>query len=267
MSESRSITDTTLQYARIQVRVRPNDMAEPRIYVLRADGSPMGIIRTPHDHTQWNAAALEALRRLEAGEVGLSWNTTEFGEFTDEAAPPAMRAFLDARNPLAIYRGLHPLPAPTLTQTEQRRQSVEAWARANTAPRTVAEAMVSPKLAPTPDALASRKRHVGQMWWAYVTHIVAAAQQDTWLGDTNVWPAIERALEITASDFIGGASAANWNEPAAYMEAYSRIYRADATHLSVAPTWIQGEDLIAPVYPRLVAGADRARAIVYGGDD
>lgn len=243
-----------------------NDIRTHAGYAMR-DGSDVGHLSfwDRHGAVEWSPGHHEAARRIAAGEVAVLYETP-IGRFLDSDLPASLRTFVTERDPFVLRAGTHPAPAPTLTTAEQRRAKVEEWAESNTGPRIIALAMVSPKIATTVDALTSRKRHIGQIWWAYVTHIVAAAQHDPWLEHEDIWPAIERALEIDAYEFIYRASANEWNGAAGYMEAYSRIFQADATYLSVAPTHVRLVDETPPVFQQLPDGAPAARRLVYGGD-
>ena len=188
--------------------------------------------------------------RHESGTVVVEYDT-HWGVFREDAVPAFLQPHVDFRDP---FRRVRTLLFPELTTVQRRRLKVTDWARANTQPRAFAKGAI--------DAWEHRgtTRPKVVIWWHFVLMTVAAAQHDAWLEDEDVWPAIERNIQIDMRTFIDQASEVNWNEPARYMEALSRVYRA-GEYLSTAPTWVQ---LIPPALSNLHAGAAEAKRIVYG---
>ena len=195
---------------------------------------------------------------VKRGEARLRW-ITPIGTYWDEDLPFYLKEYVHVRNPF-----LRTSPTFGMTQVQKRRKRVTDWARANTTNEILAKVMVESVASPTADALTGKKRFTGQIWWQFVLMNLAAAQHDPWLEDLNVWPALERNIQIDAHAFVATAAIGEWNTPAGYMESFSRVYQAGGA-LSVAPVHIRLVPPLGPVQPILHAGAPAARNIVYGG--
>ena len=209
--------------------------------------------------------ARKVYARIKAGGIAVEIRTPA-GTFADDELPPYWQDYADMRNPFTWLRYEEEQAAtePTLTTVEQRRKDVTEWARANTTYELFSRATMNPAQATSPTLLDGRKWFAGQIWWAFVLHNLAAAQHDEWLEDANVWPAIRRNIELDGYQFLDHVAVNEWNEPAAYMDSFSRIYQAGA-YLTIAPTNIQLVPPQTPVRPTLANGAAKARRIVYGG--
>lgn len=151
----------------------------------------------------------------------------------------------------------------------ERRRLVEDWALANTDPRLMLAAIPGNwghRLWRIDDDgfVVPGLRDPGAIWLAFVLHTVAAAQDDEWIDDQHIWPTIERNIGMRGSDFLAECDPHKWSRPASYMEPFERIYRAGPTP-GDSPVWIHDGELVAPG-ARLIAGAARARRIVYGAD-
>ena len=207
--------------------------------------------RSVHDDPNRELFALMD-RRVEAGTVDIEW-ITPWGTFNDADVPDWMRPFVDFRNPFARQRST-PIPVPTTV--EQRREQVTEWATQNTTPGMFAQGSILAWENPP----ANRIRPKVVIWWHFVMMNLAAAQDDDWLEHVDVWPAIERNIEITAQEFFEHAAEQEWDGPAGYMEALSRVYKA-GSYLTVAPTQIV---TTPPALSKLHAGAAEAKRIIFG---
>ena len=188
--------------------------------------------------------------RHEAGTIAVSYSTW-WGDIREGEVPEWAEPYIRQRDP---FRRVRSSPLPTLTTEEQRRETVRMWARENTRPRLWAKGTI--------DAWEHRgpNRPKAVIWWHFVLMNLAAAQHGPWLSDEDVWPAIERNIEIDFQTFLDTVDVALWHEPATYMEALSRMYKANS-YLSQAPVWVR---LIPPALSNLHAGSDAAKAIIYG---
>ena len=194
-------------------------------------------------------------RRVEAGEVSVEYDTPE-GLYTKEDLPEWLwHGYVLMRDP---FRRVRSTPQPVITTVERRRGEINRWAIGNTQPRMFAYASIN-----AIERTATSVRPKGVIWWHFCMMNVAAAQHDEWLEDENVWPAIERNMELDLETFISQADELLWNGPAARMEALTGIYKASAS-LSSAPTEILLPAPLTPVTPTLANGADEAKRILYG---
>ena len=206
-------------------------------------------------HGQYSALFKAMDRRVEAGEVSVEY-ATPMGNFTRENLPDHINnGYVRLRDPFQHIRSTPPVVPSTV---EQRRRSVHQWAIGNTQPRMFAYASIK-----SSERTVTTARPKGVIWWHFCMMNVAAAQHDEWLEDDNVWPAIERNIELDIETFISQADELLWNGPAARMEALTGIYKASAS-LSSAPTEILLPSPLTPVTPTLANGADEAKRILYG---
>ena len=191
-------------------------------------------------------------RRVEAGTVDVEW-WTQWGVIQDDDVPDWMRPYVNLRDPFIRERST---PLPTPTTVEQRRQQVTEWALRNTTPGMFIQGSILAWENPP----SNRVRPKVVVWWHFVLMNLAAAQDDDWLEHVDVWPAIERNIEISAQDFFEHCAEQEWNEAAGYMEALSRIYKAGA-YLTTAPTQVI---TVPPALSKLHAGSDEAKRILFG---
>ena len=191
-------------------------------------------------------------RRVEAGTVDIEWFTL-WGIVQDADVPDWMRPYINLRDPFIRERAT---PLPTPTTVEQRRQQVTEWALRNTTPGMFIQGSILAWENPP----SNRVRPKVVIWWHFVLMNLAAAQDDDWLEHVDVWPAIERNIEISAQDFFEHCAEQLWNGPAGYMEALSRIYKA-GEYLTTAPTQVI---TTPPALSKLHAGSDEAKRTLFG---
>lgn len=249
---SRGLFNAETEYDTVRLDITREEQISPRTIKTYLDGR---LTATMHGYSGPLFDLID--RRFEAGEITVEFDTP-LGTFRRPNVPDWIRTYVDLRDP--FRRKVNTI----LTLVEQRRKDVEVWAVANTDWRLMAKAAVTGKTAATGDALTGRRRNVGQIWWGFVLHTLAAAQHDPWLEHHDVWPAIEHNITIDGHTFVKKASANVWNEVAGYFEAYSRIYKAPEMYLTSAPTQVHVIGATPPVQETLSAGADEARRIVYG---
>ena len=251
-------------YDHVEVSLSIGRMYPEHIRVHFNDRITGGIANLQHGNVNPKIHQLAA--KINAGEATLSYNTPA-GTFADSEIPSWLSNFVNERDPFHWLNLLTP-PAPpappALTTVEQRRKEVTEWAKANTGINLFIRATMNPSQASSPTELDNRRWFAGQIWWAFVVHTLAAAQHDEWLEDTNVWPAIKHNIKINGYYFLDHVAVNEWNEAAAYMDSFSRIYQA-GRYLTTAPVNIQLVPPQTPVRPTLANGAAKAKEIIYGG--
>ena len=261
---SRFYPETT-QYDRVIVQIHnPNQLYADRIDTYLGDNKTGGFGGLIYGRVSPHVALVAA--KIKSGDASLEY-VTPHGDFTKDNLPPWMKTFVEERDPIHWHFVENPdpePPAPTLTTVEQRRKDVVEWAKANTGIKLFIRATMNPSQASNPTELDNRRWFAGQIWWAFVVHTLAAAQHDEWLEDENVWPAISRNIEIDDYYFLDHVAVNEWNEAAAYMDSFSRIYQA-GRYLTTAPVNIQLVPPQTPVRPTLANGAAVAKSIIYGG--
>ena len=234
---------------RIRVVIVERDVHPQHAFAYNGD-EYVGEVNWNPEFPLWFDGALELAKRIENGTASLEFQTP-YGTFAEADTPWYAREFVHARNPF-LRR-----PAPVPTTVESRRTQVEAWGREATQPRRFMQSLINELEYPSRP---NRARAV--IWHYFVMMNLAAAQTDDWLEDADVWPAIERNIELDTETFLLQCAEAVWTEPSGYMEALSRIYKA-GEYLTSAPVHIVTNP---PALSRLHAGAARAKAIIYGGE-
>lgn len=215
----------------------------------------MGFSRGSFPDAQKIAQIHALARRIEAG-AALEIDVYPNGRHVWGEQPAIDDMYYRRRNIFLRY----PLPRP---QAETRREKVAAWARENTDPRVMMRFVINPDRARAPAEVLDRKaREKGQIWWEFVLMTLAAAQTDEWLADGDpVWAAIERNMEVDVEAFFVHCDVDDWNEPAAYMHALSRVYKAP-TLLNDAPIEVTPD---GDTLPNLHAGSAAAKRVIYRG--
>lgn len=187
---------------------------------------------------------------------------TQGGVIAKEDVPAWLQPWIDVRDPLKRIE----IPGPDLTLEEVRLETVTNWAVQSTNPRTVMASLLSGKRAILPDSVLSKKRDIGGIWCAFVAATLAAAQNETWIANANVWAGIERNMEIDPFDFFNNAPPDIWNEVAGHLETFSRFYKAPATQLTSKPIHVAVGTAVQDSTV-LQANAEKVRNIIYKGVD